>query len=86
MLSIERAGMCQAIPAQVVRLDGEIAWIEQNGRDVPISLIGLGEVNVGDYVYHHAGLGLERLEPDLAKEILSVLEEMDSILSGTDEP
>ncbi len=85
MLTIEGVQMCQAIPARVVRVESGVAWIDQEGQEVPISLIGLGEVNVGDYVYHHAGLGLERLEPEMAKEILSVLEELNSILNWTDE-
>ncbi len=85
MLTIEGVQMCQAIPARVVRVESEVAWIDQEGQEVPISLIGLGEVDVGDYVYHHAGLGLERLEPEMAKEILSVLEELNSILNWTDE-
>ena len=77
--------MCQAIPAQVIRVESDVAWIDQNGREVPISLLGVGEVNVGEYVYHHAGLALERLEPDMALEILSVLDELDSILTSPDE-
>jgi hydrogenase expression/formation protein HypC len=85
MLTIEGVQMCQAIPARVVRVESDVAWIDQEGQEVPISLIGLGEVDVGDYVYHHAGLGLERLEPEMAKEILSVLEELNSILNWTDE-
>ncbi len=85
MLTIEGMQMCQAIPARVVRVATDVAWIEQNGQEVPVSLIGIGAVNVGDYIYHHAGLGLERLEPEMAQEILSVLEELDSILNWTDE-
>ncbi len=77
--------MCQAIPAQVIRVESDVAWIDQNGREVPISLLGVGEVNVGEYVYHHAGLALERLKPDMALEILSVLDELDSILTSPDE-
>ena len=77
--------MCQAVPARVVRVEQDVAWIDQNGREVPVSLLGVGEVKVGEYVYHHAGLALERLDPEIALEILSVLDELDSILKWTDE-
>ncbi len=77
--------MCQAVPARVLRVESDVAWVDQNGREVPVSLLGVGEVNVGEYVYHHAGLALERLEPDMALEILSVLDELDSILTLPDE-
>ncbi len=85
MLIAREGRMCQAVPARVVRVESNVAWIEQDGQETPVSLLGLGEVNVGDYVYHHAGLALERLEPDLAQEILSVLDELDSILQWEDE-
>ncbi len=85
MLMIEGVEMCQAVPARVVRVETGVAWIDQGGQEIPVSLLGIGEVNVGEYVYHHAGLALERLEPDMAMAILSVLDDLESILKGADE-
>ncbi len=77
--------MCQAVPARVVRIEPDVAWIDQAGEEIPVSLLGVGEVAVGDYVYHHAGLALERLDPATAEEILSVLDELDAILRSADQ-
>jgi hydrogenase expression/formation protein HypC len=77
--------MCRAVPAQVVRVESDIAWVEQNGQEIPVSLLGVGSVNVGEYVYHHAGLALERLDAETAALILSVLDELDVILKMADE-
>lgn len=77
--------MCQAVPARVVRVEPDVAWIDQSGEEVPVSLLGVGEVAVGDYVYHHAGLALQRLDPATAEEILSALDELDLIMRMADE-
>ncbi len=76
--------MCQAVPMRVVRVEPDVAWVDQGGEEVQVSLLGVGEVEVGDYVYHHAGLALERLDPETAEEILSVLDELDAILRMAD--
>jgi hydrogenase expression/formation protein HypC len=77
--------MCQAVPARVLRVEPGVAWIDQFGEEIPVSLLGVGEVDVGDYLYHHAGLALERLDPAMAMEIMSVLDELDAILRMANE-
>lgn len=77
--------MCQARPSRVVRVESDVAWIDQHGQQVPVSLLGVGNVNVGEYVYHHAGLALKRIDADVAKEILSLLDEMGSMPDWTAE-
>ena len=56
--------------------------VETRGRVVefaPVSLLAVDGVGVGDYVFHHAGLALARVEPDEAREILEALGELDAL-------
>jgi hydrogenase expression/formation protein HypC len=66
--------MCLAKPLLVSRIDGEIAWVGEGGRERPISLLGVAGVVPGDYILAHAGIALMRLEPQEAQNILIVLE------------
>jgi hydrogenase expression/formation protein HypC len=71
--------MCQARPAEIIRVDGALAWIVDEARERPISLAALECVAVGDYVIQHAGLALERLDEADAREILALYEELASL-------
>jgi hydrogenase expression/formation protein HypC len=71
--------MCRAAPAQVTRIEGDVAWISVDGRTVLVSLAAVEHVEVSDYVLHHAGMVIERLEPDEALAVLEVLAEIDAL-------
>ena len=72
--------MCRAVPVLVIRIDGNVVWVDDRGREQAISLFGLDGVSAGDYVYCHAGVALGRLGADEAREILGILVELDSVL------
>jgi hydrogenase expression/formation protein HypC len=74
--------MCQAIPARVVRIHGDLAWVE--GSEASISLLGLDGVAIGDYILHHAGLALTRIEPDEAEAIAAAFRELDALYEEED--
>ena len=76
--------MCRAFPARVVRVDGETAWIDDEGREHAVSLLGVEGVAVGDYVYHHAGLALQRLEPEEASAVLAAYAELAALWDTAD--
>lgn len=80
--------MCRAVPARVLRIDQDVAWIEDEGRESPVSLLGVEDVSTGDYVFHHAGLALARVEPDEAAAILAAYDELESLYAPDmeDEP
>lgn len=78
--------MCQALPAYVVRIDGDLAWVREpdaasDERLTAISLLGVSDVHEGDYVLHHAGLALTRVEPEEARAILDVWRELGDLLA-----
>jgi hydrogenase expression/formation protein HypC len=68
--------MCLAVPMKVVEIEGPIARVEAAGvrREARVDLVE--GVKVGDYVIVHAGIAIERLEPEEARETLRLLEEM----------
>jgi len=68
--------MCLAIPMKVVEIEGPIARVEEAGvrRQARVDLVE--GVKVGDYVIVHAGIAIERLEPEEARETLRLFEEM----------
>jgi hydrogenase expression/formation protein HypC len=71
--------MCRAVPTQITRIDGDVGWVEQDGAEQAISLLGVDDVAVGDYVFHHAGLALGKIEPDEAQAILAALDELEAL-------
>ncbi|MBI3967735.1 MAG: HypC/HybG/HupF family hydrogenase formation chaperone [Chloroflexi bacterium] len=71
--------MCLAAPVLVTRIENDTAWVRQGGAEQAISIVGVDGITVGDYVLHHAGLALARLEPEEAAAILAALELMDSL-------
>ena len=68
--------MCLAVPMRVVEIDGPVARVEESGvrREARVDLID--GVKVGDYVIVHAGVAIDRLEPEEALETLRLFEEM----------
>ncbi len=68
--------MCLAIPMRVVGIEGPVAQVEQAGvrRTARVDLVD--DVRIGDYVIIHAGVAIERLDPEEARETLRLFEEM----------
>ena len=68
--------MCLAVPMKVIEMEGPVARVEEAGvsREVRVDLVE--GVKVGDYVIVHAGIAIERLEPEEAKETLRLFKEM----------
>lgn len=68
--------MCLAIPARVIKKDGDIANVDFGGgtiRDVNISLVN---VKIGEYVIVHAGFAIEVMNEMEAKETLQLWSEL----------
>jgi hydrogenase expression/formation protein HypC len=68
--------MCLAIPARVIRVDGNKAQVDFGEgvlRDVNIALV---EARVGNYVLVHAGYAIETLDEKEAIETLRLWKEI----------
>jgi hydrogenase expression/formation protein HypC len=60
---------------KVVGLNGPVAQVEASGvrREARVDL--LDDVEVGDHLIVHAGVAIQRLDPEQAAETLRLLEE-----------
>ena len=76
--------MCLAVPARVIKLDGNNAKLDYGGiiRDANISLVS---PKIGDYVIVHAGYAIQILDPEEAARTLDVWNEYFEFLDGLDE-
>ena len=65
--------MCLALPAEIVRRDGETAVVDLDGVELPISLSLLPEAGVGDFVIVHVGYALSKVDPEIAAEQIALM-------------
>ena len=68
--------MCLAVPMKVMEIEGPMAQVEESGvrRSARVDLVE--GIKVGDYVIVHAGIAIERLEPEEAAETLKLFAEL----------
>ena len=69
--------MCVAYPGKVVGIDGRTAQVDFAGNLARVN-VGLVEVSVGDYVLVHAGMAIEAMGEDRARELLEVWNQLSS--------
>ena len=68
--------MCLAVPAKVVRIEGENALVELGGLTRQAHTMLVPHLKVGDYVLLHAGFAIQTLDEAEAKETLELLAKM----------
>lgn len=67
--------MCVAAPGRVIKIDGDTATIDYNGNKITANK-WIVDVQVGDYALVHAGLIIQVLPDDEAKNMLELFEEL----------
>ena len=68
--------MCLAIPAKVLKVQGDVAKVDFGQgivRDVNVMLV---EARVGEYVLVHAGYAIQVIDQEAAEETLRLWEEI----------
>lgn len=68
--------MCLAIPAKLIKKNGNKGKVEVGGARVEVGLDLVEDVNVGDYLIVHAGFALEKLDEEEARKRLELFEEL----------
>jgi len=71
--------MCLAIPAEVLRVEGNKGLVDYGGLKQEVSLDLVEDVHPGDYVLVHVGFAIEKLSKEAALETLAIFKELESI-------
>jgi hydrogenase expression/formation protein HypC len=68
--------MCLAIPARILRIEGNLAIVDMAGvkREADIRMVS--NARVGEYVLIHAGFAIEKIEEKDAEETLRLFREI----------
>ena len=68
--------MCLAVPAEVMQIDGAFAHVDFGGvrRRVGIALVP--EAKCGDYVLVHAGMAIQVVDIDEARQTLELIRDV----------
>lgn len=76
--------MCYAIPAKVIKIEGQIAIVDYFGEQRKI-LLDLDGIQVGDYIYAQGGILVRKIPEKEALEILDAWKDIFVELKKTDE-
>lgn len=73
--------MCQAIPRPVLTVSGDRAEVLYDGVPTWVSVSGIADLAVGEYVVVYAGNALERMAAADAEEMLAFLGDLERMLA-----
>ncbi|MCX8093992.1 MAG: HypC/HybG/HupF family hydrogenase formation chaperone [Candidatus Goldbacteria bacterium] len=68
--------MCLAIPAKIVKIDGDYATADFDGVKRKISIQLTPDIKVNEYCLVHAGFSIEKITEEYAMETKKYLKEM----------
>ncbi|MGZ4903974.1 MAG: HypC/HybG/HupF family hydrogenase formation chaperone [Halobacteriota archaeon] len=71
--------MCLAIPAEVLKVDGNKGVVDYGGLEQEVNLDLVEDVHPGDYVLIHVGFAIEKLSKDAALETLAIFKELEAL-------
>ena len=74
--------MCLAVPARIVSIEGEdsllrMGKVQIGGIVKEISLACTPEAGRGDYVLVHAGVAINKIDEEEAKEVFALLRQIE---------
>jgi hydrogenase expression/formation protein HypC len=69
--------MCLSIPAQVIKIEGQMADVSIGGAIFKAGLHMVDNVIIGDYILLHAGFAIQKISEKEALETLNLLKEME---------
>ena len=72
--------MCQAIPRQVLQVDGSRAEVDYDGVPTWVTATGIVDLAIGEYVVVYAGQALEKMDTAEAEEMLAWYADLETML------
>jgi hydrogenase expression/formation protein HypC len=67
--------MCVAVPGKVLEINDNVARVDFFGNVVQVN-VSLVDARPGDYVLTHAGVAIEKLDAERARELVELFEEI----------
>ncbi len=67
--------MCVAAPGKVIEINGNTAVIDYNGNKINANK-GIVDVKIGDYALVHAGLIIQVIPEDEAKNMIDIFNKL----------
>ena len=75
--------MCLAIPARVIRREGDEGWVLLGETELKASLVLVPEAGEGAWVLVHAGFAIQELSEEEARETFEMVRQ---VLGEDEEP
>ena len=74
--------MCLGVPARVIRVEGEWAWVDVSRLHLKVNSGLVEGVKAGDYVIVHAGFAIQRLSAEEGESTLELFKQIVESDSG----
>ncbi len=68
--------MCLAVPGRLIAIDGKVGVLDFQGNQLRVSLAMTPEATIGAWLLVHAGMALQEVDPDEARQTWAYLQEM----------
>ena len=72
--------MCLSVPAQIIKIDGQMADVSIGGAVFKAGLHMVDDVREGDYILLHAGFAIQKVSEEEALETLRLLKELEDVM------
>ncbi|MBO5636776.1 MAG: HypC/HybG/HupF family hydrogenase formation chaperone [Acidaminococcaceae bacterium] len=76
--------MCVAYPGKVLSVEKDHARVDFTGSVVPVN-VSMVSVQPGDYVLVHAGMAIQKVETEEAKEWIALFRDLEEATDGVAE-
>ena len=73
--------MCQAVPFEVLRVEGNRAEVRAGDNTQWVTTLGVDDLQPGEHIIVHAGQALGRVSRQEAEEILAIYAEIERALA-----
>ena len=68
--------MCLAVPAKVVRIDGDFAIVQFEGMEKQVCVALIDDITKDDYVIVHAGFAISKVDLEEARKTLELFQRL----------
>lgn len=67
--------MCLAVPMKLISIEGTAGIAEQGDVSIPVNLMLMETLKIGDYIIVHAGFAIQKMSEEEALETIEIYRE-----------